>query len=193
VVISVSPDKRPPAVARIGKHARAKHRRSREARRSRFLLIGGALLSAVILGAWFPANALFHQHASLASANAQLNELHQQDTALAQEGKDLSSSAEIARIAREQDQLVTPGQQAFEVLPPTGSTKASAPYAGDPALTAPVAPSSASELPPGSETGTTQTVTTTPSTTVSGGAKVHHGAASSGMLGRIVSSLEFWR
>jgi hypothetical protein len=152
------------------------------------------VLSAIILGAWFPANALYHQHASLASASAQLNALHQQDTALAQEGKNLSSSAEIARIAREQDQLVTPGQQAFEVLPPTGSAKVSAPYAGDPALTAPVAPSSASELPPGSETATTQTVTTTPPTTTSGGsAKAHHSTASSGMLGRIVSSLEFWR
>ncbi len=192
-MISVSPDKRPLGVTRIGKHARAKHRRSREARRSRFLLIGGALLSAIILGAWFPANALYHQHAGLASANAQLNELHQQDTALAQEGKNLSSSAEIARIAREQDQLVTPGQQAFEVLPPTGSAKAGAPYAGDPALTAPVAPSSASELPPGSETATTQTATTKSEPTSSAGAKSHHSAAPSGMLGRIVSSLEFWR
>jgi hypothetical protein len=151
------------------------------------------VLSAVILGAWFPANALYHQHASLASADTQLNALHQQDTALAQEGKNLSSSAEIARIARQQDQLVSPGQQAFEVLPPTGSANASAPYAGDPALTAPVAPSSASELPPGSETATTQTVTTTPPTTSSGSAKVHHSTASSGMLGRIVTTLEFWR
>jgi cell division protein FtsB len=157
-------------------------------------LIGGALLSAIILGAWFPANALYHQHASLASANAQLNELHAQDNALAKERKNLSSSAEIARIAREQDQLVSPGQQAFEVLPPSGSAKADAPYSGDPALTAPVAPSSASELPPGSETATTQTSTTTPPAASSGGsAKAHRTTASSSMLGRIVSSLEFWR
>jgi hypothetical protein len=150
------------------------------------------LLSAIILGAWFPANALYHQHGSLASANAQLNELHQQDAALAREGKNLSNAAEIARIAREQDQLVSPGQQAFEVLPPAGSSKASAPYSGDPALTGPVAPSSASELPPGSETATTQTVTTTPSGSGSG-SKVHHTTGSSGVLGRIVNSLEFWR
>ncbi len=174
-------------------HARAKHRRSREARRSRFLLIGGAVLSAIILGAWFPANALYHQHASLASANAQLNQLHAQDNALAQERKNLSSSAEIARVAREQDQLVSPGQQAFEVLPPTGSAKADAPYAGDPALTAPVAPSSSSELPPGSETATTQTTTTSPVTSSARSAKTQHATAPSTMLGRIVSSLEFWR
>jgi cell division protein FtsB len=187
VVMPVSPDKDRAPVTR------AKHRRTREARRSRFLLIGGALLSAAILGAWFPANALYHQHSSLASANAQLSQLHQQDAALAQERKNLSSSAEIARIAREQDQLVSPGQQAFEVLPASGTAKASAPYAGDPALTAPVAPSSASELPPGAETGTTQPVTTTPTGATSSTSKTRHAAPASGVLGRIVNTLEFWR
>jgi cell division protein FtsB len=188
-VSPVSPPKGAPGVTR----SHAKHRRSREARRSRFLLVGGAVLSAVILGAWFPANALYHQHASLASANAQLNQLHSQDDALAQERKNLNSSGEIARVAREQDQLVSPGQQAFEVLPPTGSAKAGAAYAGDPALTAPVAPSSAAELPPGSETATTQTTTTTPPASSGAGAKTHHTQPSSSMMGRIVSSLEFWR
>ena len=172
--------------------ARAKHRRSRESRRSRFLLIGGALLSAAILGAWFPANALYHQHASLASASAQLSELHQQDAALAQERKNLSSSAEIARIAREQDQLVSPGQQAFEVLPPTGTSTADSPYAGDPALSGPVAPASASELPPGAETATTQPVTTTPDVATTSTSKARHATPPSGILGRIVNSLEFW-
>jgi cell division protein FtsB len=189
VVISVSRDKGPKGVTR----GRAKHRRPREARRSRFLLIGGVLLSAAILGAWFPANALYHQHTSLASASAQLSELHQQDAALAQESKNLSNSAEIARIAREQDQLVSPGQQAFEVLPPTGASKAGSPYAGDPALSEPVAPSSASELPPGAETATTEPATTTAAGAEHPTSKAHHATQPSGMLGRIVNSLEFWR
>ena len=98
-------------------------RRSREARRSAFMLVGGALLSLIILGAWFPANALFHQRSNLATANAALSQLHQQDAALAQARKDLSDSSEIARIAREQYQLVNPGQQAYEVLPPTSSVQ----------------------------------------------------------------------
>jgi cell division protein FtsB len=185
VVITVSPGRGP-------RRSRAKHRRSREARRSRFLLIGGAVLSAAILGAWFPANALYHQHTSLASANAQLSELHQQDAALAQERKNLSDSAEIARIAREQDQLVSPGQQAFEVLPPSGTSKASSPYAGDPALTGPVAPSSAAELPPGAETATTQPASTAHAGATSATAKARHAAHPRGLLGRIVNSLEFW-
>lgn len=91
----------------------------------------------------------------------------------------------------EQDQLVSPGQQAFEVLPPTASAKAGAAYAGDPALTKPVAPSSSSELPPGSKTATTQT--TAPADSSGGTAKTHQTGAPSSMLGRIVSSLEFWR
>jgi len=185
--MSVSSTKDPPAVTR----SHAKHRRSREARRSQFLLIGGALLSAIILGAWFPANALYQQHASLASVNAQLHALHAQDNALAQESKNLRSTSEIARIAREQDQLVSPGQQALAVLPPTSSAKADAPYAGDPALAAPVAPSSASELPPGSETTTTQQAAALVNSS-GGSVKAGRNAASSSLLGRIVSSLEFW-
>jgi hypothetical protein len=158
------------------------------------LLIGGAGLSAIILGAWFPANALYQQHASLASANATLNQLHQQDAALAQERKRLSDSSEIARIAREQDQLVSPGQQAFAVLPPTGTSKPNAPYAGDPALTGPVSPSSAAVLPPGSETGTTTPVTTTSQASSPGTSTTHHGASSrGGVLSRMLGSLEFWR
>jgi cell division protein FtsB len=188
-VLSVSPDKAP----KKDKETHGKHRRSRETRRSRFLLIGAALLSAVILGAWFPANALYHQHASLASANATLNQLHRQDTALAQERKRLSNSSEIGRIAREQDQLVSPGQQAYAVLPPTDTSKADAPYAGDPALTGPVSPSSANILPPGSETATT-TPATTPKAASSGSPTTHHTASPrGGVLSRMLNSLEFWR
>jgi cell division protein FtsB len=185
----VSPDKRLPRK----RATHAKHRRSREARRSRFLLVGGALLSAVILGAWFPANALYHQHASLASANAQLSELHRQDVALAQESKNLGNSSEIARIAREQDQLVNPGQLAYTVLPPTGTSKASAAYAGDPALTGPVAPSSAAVLPPGSETETTKPVTTTSSAKSPDTATTHHATPSRSVFSRMLGTLEFWR
>jgi cell division protein FtsB len=192
-----SVDKTKPATPKAAKRkptrTRAQHRRSREARRSRFLLVGGACLSAVILAAWFPANALFHQHSSLASANAQLAQLHRQDQALAQERKRLSDSSEIARIAREQDQLVGPGQQALAVLPPTGTAKADAPYAGDPALTGPVSPSSAAVLPPSSETATTTPTATTASHASSGKTTTHHSSSSSGVLSRMLGSLEFWR
>ena len=157
------------------------------------MLGGGALLSLVILGAWFPANALYHQHTNLASAEAELNVLHEQDAALGQEQKNLSDAGEISRIAREQYQLVSPGQQAFEVLPKTGSSHAEAPYSGDPGLTAPVAPSSASVLPPGSGTTTTQPAKATRADTLSGASKAHPAAPSPGVAGRMLDALEFWR
>jgi hypothetical protein len=157
------------------------------------MLVGGALLSLVILGAWFPANALYHQHSDLASAAAQLNVLHQQDAALAQEGKNLSDASEISRIAREQYQLVSPGQQAFEVLPRTGSSDAEAPYSGDPGLSGPVAPSSASVLPPGSGTSTTQAAKATHASVSRDASKARPAAPSPGVVGRMLDALEFWR
>jgi cell division protein FtsB len=168
-------------------------RRSREARRSAFMLIGGALLSLAILGAWFPANALYHQHSSVAAANAQLNEIHQQDAALAQERKDLSDSAEIERIAREEYQLVSPGQGAYEVLPPTRASKPGTAYTGDPGLRGPVAPSTASVLPPGSATGSTQAGSVRHSSTSRGASTSQPVAQPRGFVARVEATLEFWR
>jgi hypothetical protein len=154
------------------------------------MLIGGAILSAVILGAWFPASALYHQHSSLASANVQLNQLHKEDSALAQERKNLSDSTEITRIARQQDQLVSPGQRAFEVLPQSGAASAGAPYAGDPGSNAPVAPSAAAVLPPGAVSGAT---TVQRATNSHGHSTNHRAATPQGVLQRMLHALEFWR
>ena len=145
------------------------------------MLIGGTVLSVVILGAWFPANALYHQHASLASANAQLNELHQQDAALAQERKNLSNSSEIARIAREQYQLVSPGTTPYQVLPPSDAhAPSNSSYATDPGLSKPVVPSGDVELPPGS-------------TSSEKAPSNRRATAPSSFVGRILQTLEFWR
>jgi cell division protein FtsB len=160
------------------------------------MLIGGAVLAAVILVAWFPASSLLHQRSNLASASTELSQLHQQDAALAQERKNLSDSSEIARIAREQYQLVNPGQQAFEVLPPSDASETGTPYAGDPGATGPVAPSAAAELPPASVTTTTTTApatgTTHPGSSHSD-SSAHTSADTTGFLGRMLHTLEFWR
>ncbi|HVX21076.1 MAG TPA: septum formation initiator family protein [Acidimicrobiales bacterium] len=117
------------------------------------MVAGAAVVSVVVVAAWFPASALYHQHQQLASTSAQLAELRHQDKALDQERKKLSSSTEIERIARQQYGLVKPGQQAYEVLPASkggSGSGADAPDPGDPGLTAPVVPSGTSELPAGS-------------------------------------------
>jgi Septum formation initiator len=143
--------------------------------------------SAVILFAWFPFGSLLHQRTTLSGSEAQLSGLHKQDVALAQEKKNLSDSDEIARIAREQYQLVSPGQQAYEVLPPAGSSGTGTPYAGDPGSTAPVTPTAAPELPPGGVT-----TTTTPPLPPTHAARTAS-PPSSGMLARMLHALEFWR
>ncbi len=130
---------------------------------ARFL--GAAVVSAAILGAWFPASALYHQRSSLAGANAQLHQLVQQDASLAQERKNLTNQAEIDRIAREQYQLVTPGQQAYEVLPPSGANSTGT-LGGD---------------------GPAATATTQPKPVVQ--SNTH----SEGTLARMLHALEFWR
>jgi cell division protein FtsB len=155
-------------------------------RRSRLLFVGALLFSAVVLLAWFPASSLLNQHSDLASTSGQLSALHKQDAALAQEKKNLSDAGEIGRIAREQYQFVDPGQRAYEVLPPSGAAAAGTPYAGDPGSTGPATPSATPELPPGGVT------TTTPPTGRAGNATAAP-SSSSGLLGRMLHSLEFWR
>ena len=159
--------------------------------RARLAFLGAAAAAAVILFAWFPASSLLHQRATLAATATQLNTLHREDAALAQEKKNLSDAGEIGRIAREQYQLVSPGQQAYEVLPPSGAAATGTPYAGDPGSRGPVTPSATPELPPG---GTT--VTTAPPGDAAGSSRPSSGSAASdsgGLLSRMVRTLEFWR
>jgi cell division protein FtsB len=164
--------------------------------RARLGFVGAVVASAIVLFAWFPAGSLLSQRSTLHGTEAQLNALHAEDSALAQENKNLSDAGEIGRIAREQYQLVSPGQQAYEVLPPSGATAAGTPYAGDPGSDGPVTPSATPELPPG---GVATTTTTEP-----GAAPAPHAPAASthpnststtsgGFVSRMVHALEFWR
>ncbi len=156
--------------------------------RARLAFLGAIVVSAVVLFAWFPAGSLLSQRSNLASTEAQLGALHTQDAALAQEKKNLSDAGEIGRIAREQYQLVSPGQQAYEVLPPSGATAAGTPYAGDPGSVGPVTPSATPELPPGGVT-----TTTTPATSHATNPAPAATPASGGLVSRMVHALEFWR
>jgi cell division protein FtsB len=166
--------------------------------RARLAFLGAIVVSAVVLFAWFPAGSLLSQRSDLHGTQAELNALHAQDSALAQESKNLSDPGEIGRIARQQYQLVSPGQQSYEVLPPSGATSAGTPYAGDPGSDGPVTPSATPELPPGGVT--TTTTTTSPTTAHPHGGTTHSASTSSstssgsgGFGSRLVHALEFWR
>ena len=199
-----------PRGSRGGKPARnrksARHQRGAQrsvgawlkgpAGRARLAFLGAIVAAAVVLFAWFPAGSLLSQRTDLHGTQAELNALHAQDSALAQERKNLSDPGEIGRIARQQYQLVSPGQQSYEVLPPSGQTTGTTPYAGDPGSVDPVTPSATSELPPG---GVTTTTTTEPGAAPAAAhtpVAAHHGSTSTssgGFVSRVEHALEFWR
>jgi cell division protein FtsB len=164
------------ATTRRSRSTTARDRAGPHLRKPRIVLLGAACLSAAILAAWFPASALLQQRSNLTGANAQLRQLHSEDAALAQERKNLSSAAEISRIAREQYQLVSPGQQAFEVLPPAGT------------------PGGSIRVPGGQSTALSPTSAVNPggSTTSPGAPSQRSAAAQSSLLTRMLRALEFW-
>jgi cell division protein FtsB len=193
-------------MARAKRRARPQRKRRAvpgEIRRARLVLLGAVVVAAGVLFAWFPASSLLSQRSDLGGTESQLSTLHSQDAALAQEQKNLSDGGEIGRIAREQYQLVGPGQQPYEVLPPAGSTTGGIPYAGDPGSNGPVTPSAASELPPGDATSTTAAPVGSSAgsshASSAGGASGHGGSdagtrgQNSGLVSRMVHALEFWR
>lgn len=169
---------------------RGDDRRRAQKVRGRVLLGGAVALSALLLVSWFPFSTLLAQHRAIASASEQLADLRSQDRALAAEQAKLSSPSEIQKLAREQYQLVQPGQRLVQVLPSSGSPSASSgssPYPGDPGLAPVVRPSAVALLPGGAPSAAPH------SSTSATKVKSAPAATSPGLVSRIASSLEFWK
>ncbi len=130
------------------------------------------MTAIVMLVGWFPLTSIWHQQSELNTTRAQLNAVINQQHALTLQAKALDSKAAARLLAREQYQLVSPGQSLIQVLPGLGSSTQSA---GDPGLQPLVAPSSVSLL-----------ATAAPKTTL------HH-SATHAFFSRLVRTLEFWR
>ncbi len=131
------------------------------------------------MAAWFPASDLLHQRQQLASASTQLARLRQENTQLNHKAARLRTPAEIARLAQEQDQLVKPGQQAYQVLPPSAGQAAS------PTATTGPAPATTTTTPAGGSAagGTGQ----------GGSASAQGAGGSPSFVSRVLHTLEFWR
>jgi len=193
---------RPPARRR----SEGKHRSSAspKLRRRRFILVVSAAFAAVVLGTSFPASGLLSDHRQLASADAAMHRLKAENSALAQEKQQLNSKAEIHSLARQDYQLVDPGQTAYNVLPPTSqSTKnGSSGVTGDPGSQPVVAPANAAGMSPDPDVPTTST-TSPPASGAQAPASSGSGSAttpttkpmdtSGGFWSRTLHSLEFWR
>ena len=128
--------------------------------------------AAVILVGWFPINAIWHQQSQLDTTATQITAIKNQQRALTLQARSIDSRAAATLLAREQYQLVRPGQSLIQVLPGNGSVSQST---GDPGLQPLVSPSSVSTL-----------VAATP-------AKTSTHSSAKAFVSRLVRTLEFWR
>jgi cell division protein FtsB len=75
------------------------------------------VLLALLFLAGFPARTYFEQRQALASTNERLAVLRKGNRALAARADELHSNAAVERLAREQYNLVRPGEEAYAILP----------------------------------------------------------------------------
>jgi len=68
----------------------------------------------------FPTRSYLAQQRQVRSARHAVAVLHAQNAQLAREAKRLQTPAEIERLARSQFNMVFPGEQAYNVVPPRG-------------------------------------------------------------------------
>ena len=87
-------------------------------KRRLWLLLASVVLVAALFLFVFPTRTYLAQRDSLAGAEERLDVLQRENELLEQRISTLRTDAEIERIAREQYNLVRPGEEAFAVLPP---------------------------------------------------------------------------
>jgi cell division protein FtsB len=78
----------------------------------------------------FPTRTWLAQKNEMAAATEQLRVLSEQNEILAERVEVLHSDDEIERLAREQYNLVKPGEEAYALLPPSTGTTVELPAAG---------------------------------------------------------------
>ena len=88
-------------------------------RRSRIVLplLGTFFVVGVLFVGVFPTRAILDQRAELDRAEARLAVIDEQNAELEARVEALGTDAEIERLAREQYNLVFPGQEAYAILP----------------------------------------------------------------------------
>ena len=135
-----------------------------------------ALVTGVaMLVVWFPLATLWHQQGEINATGAQIATIEKQSQDLKDQARSVSTKAAEEMLAREQYQLVSPGQSLIQVLPGNGTGYVSQ-STGDPGLRPLAEPLSATSL----------NVSTSPKHLTS-----HHSLT--GYLARFMRTLEFWR
>lgn len=151
--------------------------RSNSTRYPRWVLPLAVLAAIAIVAVAFPFKTLWRQQVALNAASTQISQINRQSAALIQQAKSVSTNAAAIALAREQYQLVQPGQRLIQVLPGNGSGYV-AQNSTDPGFQPLVNPTSG--IVPTSSSGSATTSSSAPS-------GLH------GFVSRFVGTLEFWR
>ena len=88
-----------------------------------FLATLVVVLAGITLLAVFPARTYFAQRNNLAAASERVEVLSKENQELSGRVKRLHTDSEIERLAREQYDLVKPGEEAYAILPAPESDK----------------------------------------------------------------------
>ena len=80
-------------------------------------LVGGAVLVVFLVAGVFPTRTYLNQREAIAAEEAKIAVLTSENQKLAAKVERLHTDAEIERLAREQYNLVRPGEEAYAILP----------------------------------------------------------------------------
>ncbi len=143
--------------------------------RTNRLIVPVAVLSAMaLIAVWFPYSTLLTQSAQLSTTAHQIAVLQAESRSLHAQQSALSSTQATTLLAREEYQLVKPGQRLIQIL--NNGTGADGLGTGDPGSQPLVVPSNAEDLLPVNPTASTSSTARAP-----------------GLWSRVVRTLEFWR
>ncbi|HEX3980651.1 MAG TPA: septum formation initiator family protein [Acidimicrobiales bacterium] len=165
-------------------------------RRRRIPVALAGVFAIAVLATSFPISAIISQHRQLSAASAQLHQLQGENRALSEQQHQLNSKVAINEMAREDFQMVSPGQTLFDVLPPKSLSGklARGTTTGDPANQPLVTPAQAPDLSP--QPGLPQPI---PSSAAASPSKPSSGVPASAPVqtpstfwGRVTNTLEFW-
>lgn len=114
--------KRPAGAASAGwswLHERVRSRTGAGRSGARFVsaLVVSVLFVGLLFVAVFPTRSYLSQRASLRTSQHKLHEIDRRSSQLEREARQLSTPAEIERLARAQYGLVRPGEEAYAILP----------------------------------------------------------------------------
>ena len=101
-------------------------------RRLLWPLVGGAILVVFLVAGVFPTRTYLHQRDAIAAEERKVAVLSAENEKLTGKVDRLHTDAEIERLAREQYNLVRPGEEAYAILPGPADARPETPAAAVP-------------------------------------------------------------